>query len=161
VLDQVESNLRSQEERLAELAREILDLKKELSKQRVKEAASDIDALVQKATAVNGFKLVASRIDAADMEALKSIGDTLRSKIGSGVGVLASIIDNKVALVCVVSDDLIKSKNIQAGKIVGAIAKIVGGGGGGKAHLATAGGKDVGKLDEALTSVATIIHGMM
>ncbi len=134
---------------------------KELAKFNLKSAASDIDALIQKATAVNGFKLVASKIDAIDMEALKSIGDTLRAKIGSGVGVLASIIDNKVALVCVVSDDLIKSKNIQAGKIVGAIAKIVGGGGGGKAHLATAGGKDIGKLDEALTSVATIVKGMI
>jgi alanyl-tRNA synthetase len=77
------------------------------------------------------------------------------------VGLLASIIDDKVALVCVVSDDLIKTKNIQAGKIVGAVAKIVGGGGGGKPHLATAGGKDVAKLDEALKSVAAVVEGMM
>jgi alanyl-tRNA synthetase len=95
------------------------------------------------------------------MDTLKSIGDTLRSKIGSGVGLLASIIDDKVALVCVVSDDLIKTKNIQAGKIVGAVAKIVGGGGGGKPHLATAGGKDVAKLDEALKGVAAVVEGMM
>ena len=92
---------------------------------------------------------------------MTSIGDTLRSKIGSGVGLLASIIDDKVALVCVVSDDLIKTKNIQAGKIVGAVARIVGGGGGGKPHLATAGGKDVTKLDEALRSVAAVVEGMM
>jgi alanyl-tRNA synthetase len=95
------------------------------------------------------------------MDTLKSIGDTLRSKIGSGVGLLGSIIDDKVALVCVVSDDLIKTKNIQAGKIVGAVAKIVGGGGGGKPHLATAGGKDVAKLDEALKGVAAVVEGMM
>jgi alanyl-tRNA synthetase len=60
-----------------------------------------------------------------------------------------------------VSDDLIKTKNIQAGKIVGAVAKIVGGGGGGKPHLATAGGKDVAKLDEALKGVAAVVEGMM
>ena len=95
------------------------------------------------------------------MDTLKSMGDTLRSKIGSGVGLLASIIDDKVALVCIVSDDLIKIKNIQAGKIVGAVAKIVGGGGGGKPHLATAGGKDIAKLDEALRSVAGVVQGMM
>ena len=59
------------------------------------------------------------------------------------------------------SDDLIKTKNIQAGKIVGAVAKIVGGGGGGKPHLATAGAKDVTKLDEALGSVAAVVEGMM
>ena len=71
------------------------------------------------------------------------------------------MIDDKVALVCVVSDDLITTKNIQAGKIVGAVAKILGGGGGGKPHLATAGGKDVAKLDEALRSVEAIVGGML
>ena len=65
---------------------------------------------------VNGFKLVTSKVNAIDMETLKSIGDTLRSKIGSGVGLLASVIDDKVALVCVVSDDLIKTRNIAGGK---------------------------------------------
>jgi alanyl-tRNA synthetase len=158
---EIHRNFRRLEDYILMLSDKKKSFEKELAKFNLKSAASDIDALVQKATAVNGFKLVASKIDVADMEALKSIADTLRAKIGSGVGVLASIIDDKVALVCVVSDDLIKSKNIQAGKIVGAIAKIVGGGGGGKAHLATAGGKDVGKLDEALTSVAAIIQGMI
>ena len=134
---------------------------KERSKFDLLSASSDVDSLVQKATAVNGFKLVASKVVATDMESLKAIGDTLRAKIGSGVGVLASVIDDKVALVCVVSDDLIKTKNIQAGKIVGAIAKIVGGGGGGKPHLATAGGKDVAKLDEALQGVDGVVKGMM
>ncbi len=134
---------------------------KELAKYNLKSASSDIDALIVTATAVNGFKLVASKVAAADIDTLKSIGDTLRSKIGSGVGLLAAIIDDKVALVCVVSDDLIKTRNIQAGKIVGAVAKIVGGGGGGKPHLATAGGKDVAKLDEALRSVASVVESMM
>jgi alanyl-tRNA synthetase len=157
----IHRNFRRLEDYILMLSEKKKSFEKELAKFNLKSAASDIDALIRNATPVNGFKLVASKIDATDMEALKSIGDTLRAKIGSGVGVLASIIDDKVALVCVVSDDLIKSKNIQAGKIVGAIAKIVGGGGGGKAHLATAGGKDVGKLDEALTSVAAIIHGMI
>ena len=157
----IHRNFRRLEDSIITLSDKKKSFEKELAKFNLKFAASDIDTLIGKATAVNGFKVVASKIAALDMEALKSIGDTLRAKIGSGVGVLASIIDDKVALVCVVSDDLIKSKNIQAGKIVGAIAKIVGGGGGGKAHLATAGGKDVGKLDEALTSVATIINGMM
>jgi alanyl-tRNA synthetase len=157
----VHRNFRRLEEYILMLSDKKKSFEKELAKFNLKSAGSDIDVLIQQATAVNGFKLVASKIDAIDMDALKSIGDTLRAKIGSGVGVLASIIDDKVALVCVVSDDLIKSKNIQAGKIVGAIAKIVGGGGGGKAHLATAGGKDIGKLDEALTSVAAIIRGMI
>jgi len=143
------------------LAEKKKTFEKELAKYNLKSASSDIETLILKASSVNGFKLVTSKVTAADMDTLKSIGDTLRSKIGSGVGLLASVIDDKVALVCVVSDDLIKTKNIQAGKIVGAVAKIVGGGGGGKPHLATAGGKDVAKLDEALRSVGAVVEGMM
>jgi len=134
---------------------------KELARYNLKSAASDVEALILHATAVAGFKLVTAKVTAADMDTLKSIGDALRSKIGSGVGLLASVIDDKVALVCVVTDDLIKTKNIQAGKIVGAVAKILGGGGGGKPHLATAGGKDVAKLDEALRSVAAVVEEML
>ena len=143
------------------LAEKKKTFEKELAKYNLKSASSDIETLILKASSVNGFKLVTSKVTAADMDTLKSMGDTLRSKIGSGVGLLASVIDDKVALVCVVSDDLIKTKNIQAGKIVGAVAKILGGGGGGKPHLATAGGKDVAKLDEALRSVGAVVEGMM
>ncbi|MBX2992893.1 MAG: alanine--tRNA ligase, partial [Bacteroidetes bacterium] len=102
-----------------------------------------------------------SKVQAATMDELKSIGDTLRSKLGSGVGVLASIIDDKVAFVCVVTDDLIQNKKLQAGKIVGAMAKEVGGGGGGKPHLATAGGKDVARLDEALAKTTVIVQSFI
>jgi len=91
------------------------------------------------------------------MDELKSMGDELRENIKSGVGVLISEMDGKVGIVCVVSDDLIKDKKIMAGKIVGDIAKIVGGGGGGRPHLATAGGKDISKIDEALLKVEDII----
>ncbi len=149
------------EDYLMMLAEKKKAFEKEEAKYTLKSAASDIDALVLQGVALNGFKIVASKVNAGDMESLKSIGDTLRSKIGSGVGVLASVIDDKVALVCIVSDDLIKTKNIQAGKIVGALAKIVGGGGGGKPHLATAGGKDVSKLDDALRSVEGVVKEMM
>lgn len=86
------------------------------------------------------------------MDELKSMGDELRSKIKSGVGLLISHIEDKVSIVVVVSDDLIKDKKLSAGKIVGEVAKIVGGGGGGRPHLATAGGKDVAKIDEALAA---------
>ncbi|MDE3057909.1 MAG: hypothetical protein KGJ59_08130 [Bacteroidota bacterium] len=132
------------------LAEKKRSFEKELALFKVKSAASNLDEAITHASSVNGFKVVALKVDASDMEALKSLGDSLRSKLGSGVGLLASVIDGKVALVCVVSDDLLKTKKIQAGKIVGAVAKTVGGGGGGKPHLATAGGKDVSKIDEAL-----------
>ncbi|MDL1893268.1 alanine--tRNA ligase, partial [Sphingobacteriales bacterium CHB3] len=157
----VEAGLALREHTLEQISKQTLDLKKELSKHKVKEAASGIESLVTGATSVNGFKVVSSKVEAATMDELKSIGDTLRSKLGSGVGVLASIIDEKIALVCVVTDDLIQTKKLQAGKIVGAMAKEVGGGGGGKPHLATAGGKDVARLDEVLAKTTTIVQSFI
>ena len=149
------------EDRILRLSEMKKALEKAAAKHHLDSALSDIDELVRKGIPVDGFKIVASSVQAADMEALKSIGDTLRARIGSGVGLLAAVIEQKIALVCVVSDDLIKSKNIQAGKIVAAVAKVVGGGGGGKPHLATAGGKDVSRLDEALKSLEGVVRGML
>jgi len=63
-------------------------------------------------------------------------------------------------MVCVVTDDLIKDKKLMAGKIVGEVAKLVGGGGGGKPHMATAGGKDIDKIDEALAKFNEIISAL-
>ena len=158
---QLEQELATREQAVEVMAKRTQDLKKDLSKHKVKEASVGIDGLVDGASSVNGFKVVSSKVDASTMDELKSMGDTLRSKLGSGVGVLASVIDEKVALVCVVTDDLIKARNLQAGKIVGEMAKQVGGGGGGRPHLATAGGKDVAKLDEALQRTPVIVQAML
>ncbi|HEX9657975.1 MAG TPA: DHHA1 domain-containing protein, partial [Bacteroidota bacterium] len=137
------------------------DLRKELSKHKVSDAATGIDRLVANASAVNGFKVVSARFETETMDELKNLGDALRSRLGSGVGVLGSVIQEKAAFVCVVTDDLIRSHKLQAGRIVGEMAKKVGGGGGGKPHLATAGGKDVEKLDEALAQTVSLVKSFM
>jgi alanyl-tRNA synthetase len=157
----LESALREREQEMDIRARAVSDLRKELSRSRVREASTGIEALVSGAAHINGFRLVASRVEAATMDELKSLGDALRERLTSGVGVLAGVIDGKVALVCVVTDDLLKTTPLQAGKIVGAVAKLVGGGGGGRAHLATAGGKDVGRLDGALLQVEGVVRSML
>lgn len=159
--DDVEQSAHQREEAIETITKTTHDLKKELSKYRVKEASSGIDALITSGVAVNGFNVVSAKIEVGDAEELKNIGDTLRTKILSGVGVLGAVVDDKVALVCVVTDDLIKDKKLQAGKIVGELAKRLGGGGGGRPHLATAGGKDVAKLDETLKETASIIQTML
>jgi alanyl-tRNA synthetase len=110
---------------------------------------------------INGSILVTAQVPAASMEELKSLGDALRAKLQSGVGVLGAVIDGKPALVCIVTDDLIKGKGVQAGRIVGEVAGQLGGGGGGRPHLATAGGKDAGRLPGALRSVEGIVRTMM
>jgi len=137
------------------------DLRKEFSKYKVRDAATGIDDLVANASAVNGFKVVFARFETETMDELKNLGDVLRSRLGSGVGILGSVIQEKAALVCVVTDDLIRTYKLQAGRIVGEMAKKVGGGGGGKPHLATAGGKDVEKLDEALAQTVSLIQSFI
>ncbi|HEV8440773.1 MAG TPA: DHHA1 domain-containing protein, partial [Methylomirabilota bacterium] len=77
-------------------------------------------------------------------------------RLGSGVIVLGSVVDNKVNLVSSVSKDL--TGRFSAGKLVQELAKMVGGGGGGRPDLAQAGGKDPSKLDEALRSVDRLIQ---
>ncbi|MEI7906195.1 MAG: alanine--tRNA ligase [Bacteroidota bacterium] len=168
VTDELKKEFAAQMGRYQALENYILELsekkkciEKEKAKAAVQSAGGNIDRLVTAAHVMNGFKIISSRITASDMDALKFLGDSLREKIGSGVGLLASVIDDKVALVCVVSDDLIKTKNLQAGKIVGIIAKQLNGGGGGKPHLATAGGKDVAKLDETLRNFPDVVAGLM
>src|SRR4030095_5055491 len=131
---------------------------KQLAKQKVQQAGGSIEELVKNADESLGFRLVSGKVDTDNMDELKEIGDKLREKIGSGVGVLYSVIDDKVSLVAVVSDDLIKEKKLSAGKIAGDVEKILGGGGGGKPHLATAGGKDVSKIDEALGRLKSIVE---
>jgi alanyl-tRNA synthetase len=160
-INKIELAMKQREAAHEEATQAIHDLKKELSKYRVKEATSGLEVIISRGVPVNGFKVVSARIEAGTADELKSLADTLREKLPSGVGVLGAVIDQKVALVCVVTDDLIKEKKLQAGKIVGELAKRVGGGGGGRPHLATAGGKDISKLDETLEQVSGIIQSML
>jgi alanyl-tRNA synthetase len=145
--------------KVEELLEEKKQLEKELSKFKLQSAASDLDSLVSQAQQVNGAKVVAAKMDSASADELKSIGDALRGKLGSGVGLLASAADEKVQLVCVVTDDL--TKKISAGKIIGEVAKLLGGSGGGRPNMATGGGKDIAKIGEALQQVKPIVERLL
>ncbi|MEO5929080.1 MAG: alanine--tRNA ligase [Candidatus Kapaibacterium sp.] len=143
-------------ERVEALLEEKKQLEKDLAEARVAKAAGGLDALLSSSVERDGVRIVSGRVDASDVESLKSIGDDLRNRLkNGGIGMLGAEIDGKATLVCVVTDDLVG--RFSAGKIVGAAAKLVGGGGGGKAHLATAGGKLVEKLDEALAAVPDLV----
>jgi len=140
------------------MVRRTTELKKVLSKTKVMEAGSHLDTLIAAGTRVRDVTVVAARIEAADIDELKRLGDELRAKLRRGVGVLGTVLEEKASFVCVVTDDLVAEKKIQAGRIVGEVAKLVGGGGGGRPHMATAGGKDADKLDEALAQVPAIVE---
>jgi alanyl-tRNA synthetase len=141
--------------RLAKLLEEQKQLERQLAELEGKLARSRADDLVASARQVGGIAVIAARLDGLDAEGLRAVADRLRERLGSGVVVVGSAHDEKVNLVAAVTKDL--TKRIQAGKIVQEVAKVVGGGGGGRPDLAQAGGKDAAKLDEALGLVYDIV----
>ncbi|MFH0733390.1 MAG: alanine--tRNA ligase [bacterium] len=152
-IHQQAEEIKKNSEKIAELNEEKRKLEKELADYKFKEKLGGIDKVLKNCTLVGDINVFKGVINAENMDELKLFGDELRNKIKSGVGVLFAVLQDKVGIVCVVTDDLIKNRKLSAGKIVGELAKLVDGGGGGKPHLATAGGKSVEKIDFTLSSV--------
>jgi len=152
-----ELRIQNSEQRINELVEEKKKLEKEIAKLQLEEKLGGIDDIISNQEEVNGINIFKGKVDVTGMDELKSMGDELRNKMKSGVGFLIAQVEDKVQMLCVVTDDLIKDKKLMAGKIVGEVAKLVGGGGGGKPHMATAGGKDIDKIDEALEKFSEII----
>jgi alanyl-tRNA synthetase len=131
-------------------------LERELAALRTQELAAVIPSVVAGAQHIDGVAIASAVVQAGDGEQLKTLADELRLALKTnGIGVMAAEIDGKVQLVCVVTDDLIP--RFKAGVIVGTIAKELGGGGGGKPHLATAGGRDVAQLPAVMARLPQII----
>jgi alanyl-tRNA synthetase len=149
-----EENLLAAAERAEDSRRQ---LEKQLETLKRKEALGNIDALLAQAQTIKTVKVIAAEIDGADRATLRAVADGLRQKLGSGVVVLGAIEDSKVALLVAVTRDL--TAKLHAGKIVQALAKEVGGSGGGRPDLAEAGGKDTSALKKALGQVPTLIEG--
>ena len=101
--------------------------------------------------------VVAAEVVGADVQTLRDMSDHLRNKLGSAVVVLATAVDDKPQFIAAVTDDLIK-RGVHAGELVKAVARTVGGGGGGKPSLAQAGGRDLSKLPEALAQVPELVR---
>ena len=114
-----------------------------------------LDELVQNAELINGIPVITAKIDVPDGKIMRLIGDNLKQKLQSGISVLISEVDQKISILAIVTDDL--KKNYHAGKIVGQVAKVVGGKGGGRPDMAMAGGKETSKINEALKKAREII----
>jgi alanyl-tRNA synthetase len=134
----------------------IRSLEKELDTQKNKQIGTQIDDIINAAIEINGIKIATKKIDVQNIDQLRTAGENLRNALKkSGIGLLASVINDKVQLVCVATDDIMKK--MPAGKIVGQAAKIIGGGGGGKPHMATAGGRDASKINDMFSKMPEII----
>ncbi|MBD3349217.1 MAG: alanine--tRNA ligase [Candidatus Eisenbacteria bacterium] len=147
-------------DRVREVADENSSLRKELSAARSRTAAETMSAVAADASDVGGLKVAHARTEAADIPALRSQADELREKLGSGAGVLGSVIEGSAVVVVVVTSDLAKSGKLRAGDIVREVAGAMGGKGGGKPHLAQGGG-DPGRLDEALAQAPAMVERLL
>ncbi|MBW4039718.1 MAG: alanine--tRNA ligase [Acidobacteria bacterium] len=139
---------------------EMKRLRRELESMRMKSASAATAGAVGAAVSVKGVKVLAQRVDALDKAQMRNLVDELRGKLGSGVVVLgAATAEGKVSLIVGVTKDL--TGRVQAGKIVGALAGMVGGKGGGRADLAEAGGSDILALNRTLAAAAGVVGEML
>jgi alanyl-tRNA synthetase len=134
-------------------------LEKQLEAMKRKGALSKLDELASLARTIKGVKVISAELESVDREAMRQLVDSLRQKLGSGVVVLGTVEDGKVALLAGVTKDL--TSKLHAGKIIQAIAKDVGGSGGGRPDLAEAGGKDTPGLKRALDHVYPLIDQLL
>ena len=116
-----------------------------------------VEALLGKTEQVNGITVLAARVPSSSMAALREMGDLLRDRLKSAVIVLGTVYDGKPGFVAMVTPDLL-DRGLHAGEIVKQVAGVTGGGGGGKATMAQAGGRDENKLDEALGVVKGLVQ---
>jgi alanyl-tRNA synthetase len=138
---------------------EIKRLARELDQARMKSASSSMASVTEKIREVKGIRVLTHRVDNLERAQMRTLIDQLRDKVGSGVVVLGSATDGRVALIAGVTKDL--TSRVQAGKIIGQVAQKVGGKGGGRPDMAEAGGDKPEALDAALNDVYNIVEAMV
>ena len=153
-VDDIEDRVQRLLDERDELQRENETLQRRLSLQSA-------DGLLDSTQDVDGVAVLAARVAVSNADSLREMGDYLRDKLGSGVVVLGSVINDRPMLVAMVTSDLIEAKGLNAVDIARGAAKAVGGGGGGRPEVAQAGGRDAGKLDDALALAPGLVRETM
>ena len=145
ILQKIKLNIKS----LKEANKEIEKLEHDMAKDQI---SGILDAVKNK----NGINYVIKKFEGVDVNTLRDLADEVRNKVGSVVVLFATVNEGKLNFVCAVSKDLVEKK-IAAGKIIKEIAKVAGGGGGGRPDMATAGAKDLDKVEEALNKLSELL----
>jgi len=138
------------------LMEELKSKEKEIELLQSKMASSLVDEILNSKQNVENIDLITYKVENMDMNSLRNLGDKIKDSLESGVVVLASVENTKIYFLCMVTKDLV-NKGIHAGNIIKEVAKIAGGGGGGRPDMAQAGGKDISKVNEALSKVPSVL----
>lgn len=164
MLNDVASALKSSPQdsikKIESLSNELKNSEKEIEQLRNKLVSSSIDDVMSKVEEVMGIKVLTARFDQLDMDGLRNTADMLKNKIETGIVVLSTGYGDKVSFVVTVTKDIIE-KGAHAGNIIREVAKIAGGGGGGRPDMAQAGGKIVEKINDALKAAKDIIKSQL
>ena len=147
-------------DKIESLLEEIKALYSENEKLKDKLAKNAVGDVMDQVVEVGAFKVLPVKMEGVDMNALRNLGDELKTKIGSGVVVLASSKDGKVNLIAMATDDAMKA-GAHAGNLIKEIATLVGGGGGGRPNMAQAGGKNPDGIDSALEKAVEVVKAQL
>ena len=144
------------EGRIDGLLDELTQLRREKEALERKLSLTSASDLLERRQDVGGVSVLTAKVDAANVDSMREMGDWLRDKMGSGVVVLGAVINERPSLISMVTPDL-RSAGLDAAGIVRGAAKVIGGGGGGRPDAAQAGGRDASKLDDALNLVPSLV----
>ncbi len=143
-------------QRVDELLDEVKEKDRELNKLKSQLASGSTDDILNKMESIDGVNIIIQSVDDQGMDDLRKIGDVLKEKIGSGVIVLASGKNGKVNFIATATKDVL-AKGVHCGNLIKEVAKIAGGGGGGRPDMAQAGGKNPDKIEDALAAAKEIL----
>ena len=139
---------------------ELRAMTKKIDKLNSRVASMQMVDLLNISRDIKGVNVVATKLEDATADVLRTMGDGIKEKAPNMVAVLSAVNDGKINLLCVCGAEAVK-KGAHAGKIIKEVAKMVGGGGGGRPDSATAGGKQPEKLEEALEAVNNIVEALL
>lgn len=146
-------------EKVEKLTGAARDLEREVQRLQGKLAAGEMDRLLSQRRDVDGVHVVAAAVELLDSKGMRELGDRLRESLQSGVVVLVAHTGDRVTWLSMVTKDL--TSRLHAGKLAQALAKMTGGGGGGRPEMAEAGGKDPSRIPEALEKLPDIIRAQL
>lgn len=153
---ELKTNPSDLEGRIQGLVAQIKEQEREIEQLRAKLALSSVDSLIESAKDVGGIKCIAACVEGQDMEGLRDMVDAVKGRVKLGVVVLATVREGKVHFAAGATKDAV-ARGVHVGNLLREVAKVAGGGGGGRPDMAQAGGKDASKMQEALDQVCVLL----
>ena len=146
--------------RIESLMQQLKEKDKEIEAFKAKLSKASVDEIIAQAYAYNGVNILVTATDSTDANHLRQNAERLKDKLAPAVVILAAVVDEKVALAGFAGKEVV-ARGIHIGKIIGAAAKVTGGGGGGRPDMAQAGGREIAKIEEALATAKKMVENSL